>query len=186
MAVVRGSAPFGSKNENEDAEYWRLVGEVVEAPAPSLPSEWTEPAKRCLEACLAKDAVERPTADELLGMPFFGEAPAPSPQYFFDGMAPRDGRNELDVCLDAVADHLAERRAAGVARALFAAGGFDELARQFDLTSDDVEDAVRSRLGPRDAASPPDLSRRRPSRDDSARLTAELAKELDSPLLPAA
>ena len=85
-----------------------------------------------------------------------------------------------------VADHLAERRAAGVARALFAAGGFQELARQFDLTSDDVEDAVRSRLGPRDAASPPDLSRRRPSRDDSARLTAELAKELDSPLLPAA
>ena len=85
-----------------------------------------------------------------------------------------------------VADHLAERRAAGVARALFAAGGFQELARQFDLTSDDVEDAVRSRLGPRDAASPPDLGRRRPSRDDSARLTAELAKELDSPLLPAA
>ena len=37
-----------------------------------------------------------------------------------------------------------------------------------------------------DAASPPDLGRRRPSRDDSARLTAELAKELDSPLLPAA
>ena len=35
-------------------------------------------------------------------------------------------------------------------------------------------------------ASPPDLGRRRPSRDDSARLTAELAKELDSPLLPAA
>ena len=102
-------------------------------------------------------------------------------------MATRDGRNELDVCLDAVADHLAERRAAGVARALFAAGGFDELARQFDLTPDDVEDAVRSRLGPRDAASPPDLGRRRPSRDDSARLTAELAKELDSPpLLPAA
>ena len=72
------------------------------------------------------------------------------------------------------------------ARALFAAGGFQELARQFDLTSDDVEDAVRSRLGPRDAVSPPDVGRRRPSRDDSARLTAELAKELDSPLLPAA
>ena len=26
-----GGAPFGSKNENEDAEYRRLVGEVVEA-----------------------------------------------------------------------------------------------------------------------------------------------------------
>ena len=85
-----------------------------------------------------------------------------------------------------VADHLAERRAAGVARALFAAGGFDELARQFDLSSDDVEDAVRSRLGPRDPASPHNDVRRRPSRDDSARLTAELAEELDSPLLPAA
>ena len=103
MAVVRGSAPFGSdKDKNEDAEYWRLVGEVVEAPAPSLPVEWTEPAKRCLEACLAKDAVERPTADELLAMPFFVEAPAPSSEYFFAGVAPRDGRNELDVCLDAV------------------------------------------------------------------------------------
>ena len=57
-----------------------------------------------------------------------------------------------------VADHLAERAPRGprsVGAALFAAGGFDELARQFDLTSDDVEDAVRSRLGPRDAASPP-------------------------------
>ena len=88
-----------------------------------------------------------------------------------------------------VADHLAERAPRGprsVGAALFAAGGFDELARQFDLTSDDVEDAVRSRLGPRDAASPPDVGRRRPSRDDSARLTAELAKELDSPVLPAA
>ena len=187
LAVVRGSAPFGSdKDQNEDAEYWRLVGEVVEAPAPSLPSEWTEPARSCLEACLAKDAVERPTADELLVMDFLAAAPAPSSEYFFAGVAPRNGRNELNVCLDAVADHLAERRAAGVARALFAAGGFQELARQFDLTSDDVEDAVRSRLGPRDAASPPDLGRRRPSRDDSARLTAELAKELDSPLLPAA
>ena len=182
MAVVRGSAPFGNdKDQNEDAEYWRLVGEVVEAPAPSLPSEWTEPARSCLEACLAKDAVERPTADELLGMPFFGEAPAPSSEYFFAGVASRDGRNELDVCLDAVADHLAERRAAGVARALFAAGGFQELARQFDLTPDDVEDAVRSRLGPRDAASPPDAVRRRPSQD-SVRLKAELAKELESPV----
>ena len=188
LAVVRGSAPFGSdKDKNEDAEYWRLVGEVVEAPAPSLPSEWSEPASSCLEACLAKDAVERPTADELLVMDFLAAAPAPSSEYFFAGVAPRDGRNELSVCLDAVADHLAERRAAGVARALFAAGGFQELARQFELTSDDIEDAVRSRLGPRDAASPPDLGRRRPSRDDSARLTAELAKELDSPpLLPAA
>ena len=84
-----------------------------------------------------------------------------------------------------VADHLAERAPRGprsVGAALFAAGGFDELARQFDLTSDDVEDAVRARLGPRDAASPPDGVRRRPSRDDSARLTAELAKELDSPV----
>ena len=187
LAVVRGSAPFGSQEKNnEDAEYWRLVGEVVEAPAPSLPADWTDPARSCLEACLAKDAVERPTADELLVMPFFVEAPGPSSEYFFAGVAPREGRNELDVCLDAVADHLAERRAAGVARALFAAGGFQELARQFDLTSDDVEDAVRARLGPRDAASPPDVGRRRPSRDDSARLTAELAKELDSPLLPAA
>ena len=42
------------------------------------------------------------------------------------------------------------------------------------------------RRRPRAAASPPALERRRPSRDDSARLTAELAKELDSPLLPAA
>ena len=186
LAVVRGSAPFGSKNENEDAEYWRLVGEVVEAPAPSLPADWSAPARSCLEACLAKDAVERPTADELLVMDFLAAARAPSSEYFFDGVAPRDGRNELNVCLDAVADHLAERRAAGVARALFAAGGFQELARQFDLTADDVEDAVRARLGPRDAASPPNDVRRRPSRDDSARLTAELAKELDSPLLPAA
>tara|TARA_B100000459_G_C8514955_1_gene173551 strand:- start:355 stop:651 length:297 start_codon:yes stop_codon:yes gene_type:complete len=84
-----------------------------------------------------------------------------------------------------VADHLAERAPRGprsVGAALFAAGGFDELARQFDLTSDDVEDAVRARLGPRDAASPTDPVRRWPSRDDSARLTAELAKELDSPV----
>ena len=84
-----------------------------------------------------------------------------------------------------VADHLAERAPRGprsVGTALFAAGGFDELARQFDLTSDDVEDAVRARLGPRDAASPTDPVRRWPSRDDSARLTAELAKELDSPV----
>ncbi len=187
LAVVRGSAPFGSdKDKNEDAEYWRLVGEVVEAPAPTLPVEWSEPARTCLEACLAKDAVERPTADELLGMPFLLEAPQPSSEYFFAGVAPRDGRNELNACLDAVADHLAERRAAGVARALFAAGGFQELARLFDLTPDEVEDAVGARLGPRDAASPPNDVRRRPSRDDSARLTAELAKELDSPLLPAA
>ena len=91
LAVVRGSAPFGSQEKNnEDAEYWRLVGEVVEAPAPSLPSEWTEPAKDCLEACLAKDAVERPTADELLVMDFLAAAPGPSPQYFFAGQAPRD------------------------------------------------------------------------------------------------
>jgi len=102
LAVVRGSAPFGGKQENEDAEYWRLVGEVVEAPAPSLPADWSAPARSCLEACLAKDAVERPTADELLGMPFLLEAPAPSSQYFFAGQAPRDGRNELNVCLDAV------------------------------------------------------------------------------------
>ena len=83
-----------------------------------------------------------------------------------------------------VADHLAERAPRGprsVGAALFAAGGFDELARQFDLTSDDVEDAVRARLGPRDAASPPDAVRRRPSQD-SVRLKAELAKELESPV----
>ena len=174
------------------------MGEVVEAPAPSLPSEWTEPARSCLEACLAKDAVERPTADELLVMDFLAAAPAPSSEYFFAGLAPRDGRNELNVCLDAVADHLAERRAAGVARALVdllqAAGGVsrpDELARQFAraavrprrrtaTTSTERFRAIEIR--PRDAASPPDLGRRRPSRDDSARLTAELAKapELDS------
>ena len=39
----------------------------------------------------------------------------------------------------------------------FAAGGFQELARQFDLTSDDVEDAARPRPRTRDAASPPIL-----------------------------
>jgi hypothetical protein len=84
-----------------------------------------------------------------------------------------------------VADHLAERAPRGprsVGAALFAAGGFDELARQFDLSSDDVEDAVRSRLGPRDAASPHNDVRRRPSRDDSARLISELAQELESPV----
>ena len=104
LAVVRGSAPFGGKQENEDAEYWRLVGEVVEAPAPSLPADWSAPARSCLEACLAKDAVERPTADELLVMDFLAAARAPSSEYFFDGVAPRDGRNELNVCLDAVVD----------------------------------------------------------------------------------
>ena len=103
LAVVRGSAPFGSQEKNnEDAEYWRLVGEVVEAPAPSLPSEWTEPAEVVWRRVSAKDAVERPTADELLVMDFLAAAPGPSSEYFFAGVAPRDGRNELNVCLDAV------------------------------------------------------------------------------------
>ena len=78
LAVVRGSAPFGSQEKNnEDAEYWRLVGEVVEAPAPSLPADWSAPARSCLEACLAKDAVERPTADELLVMDLLRRRPGP-------------------------------------------------------------------------------------------------------------
>ena len=47
LAVVCGSALFGSKNVNEDAEYWRLVGEVVDSPL-HHPGGLTADAKTCL------------------------------------------------------------------------------------------------------------------------------------------
>lgn len=190
LAVARGAAPFGStEKDNDDAEYWQLVGEVVEAPIPALPHAWSADATTCVASCLAKDARERPTAQELLAMAFLTEAPGPAAAFFFPATE-RNGRQELDEALDAVASHFAERAAlcrppgavsscAG-ARALFTAGGFEELARQLALSADDVEDAVRERLGPREAASPEPVRRRSREDSDSVRLTAELAKELES------
>ena len=52
--------------------------------------------QKLFEACLAKDAVERPTADELLVMDSPRRRRRPSSRS--RPTTPRDGRNELNVC----------------------------------------------------------------------------------------
>ena len=136
LAVALGRAPFAAAAANSaDDGFWSLLHDIRDAPPPELPAgtAWSAEIRAFLARCLEKDAKTRPTAADLLDLPFLrGAAPgggaARGPGAAAAASGPRRAALRardaavLDATLDAVRAHVDERLRATRPRGPAAAG----------------------------------------------------------------